>query len=473
MWFLRTSLLAHTAGGSGSNASHRSSGAPNASSHSAAASLDPMDVMKMFGITPQAAASEGFKKTFDSKFQIPKLSARSNQSSTTSTGNNAAPHTTTADDGGKKDALHSSSSAPASTSGHGSYNNTIVHGKPSSSVVSSSLSAADRATDRATDLGTTSGATAGGSVASTTTTMTADAVVTDASKMLTDFFALNNLAMATAAAAAAANANASTVTKYPVSDMHFNKNLQIYKSLSSDSLPRGGNSGGVGGTATDAFRDHQFSTSNPGTPSTSFGNHLNNHQQQQQHNSGHPAAHHLFSHPLASKTPPARPSTSVSPQLNHNHHHQHHHHHPPPPPHHNNAAFATSSSTTLTSMRPPSAPPTSSVSSGPLSAPPLLADQFKTLSADLSADGTVLDFSGQLMARHSKNAPATTSSGGAARKASSGSGGGGGSAASSSSHCHVHIVKSPVPSPLPRSGRSPCITDDDLMEEALIGIGSK
>jgi mediator of RNA polymerase II transcription subunit 1 len=38
----------------------------------------------------------------------------------------------------------------------------------------------------------------------------------------------------------------------------------------------------------------------------------------------------------------------------------------------------------------------------------------------------------------------------------------------------VHIVKSPAPSPLiapsPHSA-SPCITDDELMDEAVIGIG--
>lgn len=39
----------------------------------------------------------------------------------------------------------------------------------------------------------------------------------------------------------------------------------------------------------------------------------------------------------------------------------------------------------------------------------------------------------------------------------------------------VHIVKSPAPSPLinpsPHSTSSPCITDDELMDEALIGLG--
>lgn len=39
----------------------------------------------------------------------------------------------------------------------------------------------------------------------------------------------------------------------------------------------------------------------------------------------------------------------------------------------------------------------------------------------------------------------------------------------------VHIVKSPAPSPLvipsPHSGSPPCITDDELMDEALVGIG--
>lgn len=42
----------------------------------------------------------------------------------------------------------------------------------------------------------------------------------------------------------------------------------------------------------------------------------------------------------------------------------------------------------------------------------------------------------------------------------------------------VHIVKSPVPSPLmvipsPHSNSSPCITDDELMDEALMGISGK
>lgn len=40
----------------------------------------------------------------------------------------------------------------------------------------------------------------------------------------------------------------------------------------------------------------------------------------------------------------------------------------------------------------------------------------------------------------------------------------------------VHIVKSPAPSPRvippsPHSSASPCITDDELMDEALVGMG--
>lgn len=358
----------------------------------------------MFNLTTQPQPSESSKKTFDSKFQIPKLSARSSGHSSHASNQS--------DDGGKKDALHSSSSAPPTTT-------MAAYQSPPGNASSMG------------SIATTAGLVEGGSIAE------------GASKMLTDFFAMSNLAKM-----AAATNNAPP--KYPVNDMHFNKNLQIYKSLSSDSLPRGHSL-----SASD-LRDQHFSTSNPATSM-------------------------VGGRPTSSNTSPAslhqssyhHPPQSISP-MNISTNHQVAF----------NAAMSSSQSSSSSSssinhsMRPPSKP------SPNLAANTTSNNSDSSFKSSNNLDGA-LDFSGHLHpksesqhnyklfdSRHHSSSNASSSSIPSLLSHPNQR------TSSNSPSVQVHIVKSPVPSPLvvipsPRSSSSPCITDDELMDEALIGIGSK
>lgn len=337
----------------------------------------------MFNLSGSAqlpATMDGFKKTFDSKFQIPKLSARTNSNSTAVT--LAASTSNTNDDGGKKEALHSSSSAPSTT-----FHNTNL-------LPSSASSAAIQCAD-------------------------------EASKMLTDFFALSGMNSATVVPAKAQS-------KYSVSDIHFNKN-HIYKSLSSESLPH--TSGGVR-----KFREKNYSThSNPSTPTSSS--------------------------PFSSSTPIsfAIKSTasslllerSISPKINHSNSAIP----PPPPSSSSNSIFAPSGGGVTypnQSMRPPSAPPVQHLETTVDAAVDFSTPT--TIKTITDATNTLCGGVGSVVGQQFTNRGASKNTPPAS--------------------VQVHIVKSPVASPLvitpsPRSNSSPCITDDELMDEALVGIGSK
>lgn len=370
----------------------------------------------MFNLSSQSQSNEGQKKTFDSKFQIPKLSARSSGHSS---------HVTNfSDDGGKKDALHSSSSAPPSTTTMAAYQN-ATGGQP------------NEASGNMSSMNLSSSGGSGGS-----------GVAEGASKMLTDFFAMSNLTKM------AGTSNAPS--KYPVSDIHFNKNLQIYKSLSSDSLPRGSSL-----SASD-LRDQHLSMSNPATSVAGAHRSMANNT-----SSG---LLHQFPYPMVDKTTDHKtthnhPPQSISP-MNISTNHQ--------------VAFnsAPATSSANHSMRPPSTPsPTSAAAT--LSNPDVAS--FKTS----GLDGGALDYSGHLHPKlenqhnnyklfesrhHSTSIPSSASIPLLSSHTNP--------RTTNSPSVQVHIVKSPVPSPLlvipsPRSSSSPCITDDELMDEALIGIGSK
>lgn len=322
---------------------------------------EPMDVMKMlnFGSTP----IDGLVKPFDTKFQIPKLSARSQSDDT------------------KKEQIHLNSTTSAS-----------------SSIQLSSLMSSQ----------TQSG--------STSTTNSGE----NATKMLMDFFAgkekypyplgkysadlvnanqmnlpysMNNLAKL--------GIRSSTSPKY-LPDMHVNKDVNLFKSTSSDSVSN----------MPKDFRDKQFSTSNPSTPTNTIAPPFPS-----------PIIHHR-----SLENSPSHPS-SESPKLNN---------------------FAMNQS-----MRPPSAPPNVTTS-----------HLHSTSSQDaIKSNDNALDFSSPSLALakseqiklleqrtcmqnlpiHKSNPPSV----------------------------QLHIVKSPVPSPMVPHSSSPCI-DDELMDEAsLVGIGSK
>lgn len=348
---------------------------------------------------------------FDSKFQIPKLSARSSGHSSHASNQS--------DDGGKKDALHSSSSAPPSTS-MAAYQN--ASGLPHDATGNTS----------SMNVINSAGLSEGGS---------ASGVADGASKMLTDFFAMSNMAKM----AAATNAT----SKYPVTDIHFNKNLQIYKSLSSDSLPRGS------ALSANDMRDQHFSMSNPAT--TMVGNRPTS-------NNTSPALNHQFPYPMADKT--TDKSHNHSPQsispMNISTNHQ------------GSFNTAMSSSSINHTMRPPSTPSPNSAAT---------SSNADVLSFKASNNDGALDFSGHLHSksesqhnyklfdsRHHTSSNASSTSIPMLTHLNQ--------RATNSPSVQVHIVKSPVPSPLvvipsPRSSSSPCITDDELMDEALIGIGSK
>lgn len=369
----------------------------------------------MFGLTAHSHPSEGHKKPFDSKFQIPKLSARSSGQ-----GSNASYPS---DDGGKKDALHSSSSAPPSTNMAAYHSVAGTTNEAPGSMSAMSLVGSSGLAASASGIGVAEGA----------------------SKMLTDFFAMSNFAKMTG--------TTNTSSKYPVSEMQLNKNLQIYKSLSSDSLPRGSSL-----SASD-LRDQNFSMSNPPTPSLVSGRPTPNSTSiamLQQYATADKTAEKSPNHPS--------PMSTMNIPTNHQ------------------VAFTSSvasasSSSSLSninhhSMLPPAMPSPTTAGASAVNSD---ASSLKSSGHDAS-----IDFSGHLYTKSdtqqhnyklydSRHHPATTTMSSHSHP---------NQRATSSPSVQVHIVKSPVPSPLvvipsPRSSSSPCITDDELMDEALIGIGSK
>lgn len=302
---------------------------------------------------------DGLVKPFDTKFQIPKLSARSQL------------------DDSKKEQIHLNSTTSAS-----------------SSIQLSSLMSSQ----------TQSG--------STSTTSSGE----NATKMLMDFFAgkekypyslskysadlvnVNQMNLPYSMTnLAKMGIRTSTSPKY-VPDMHVNKEVNLFKSTSSDAVSN----------APKDFRDKQFSTSNPSTPTNVIAS---------------PFPSPIVQH-RSLENSPSHPSPSESPKLNN---------------------FPINQS-----MRPPSAPPTSNL--------------HTTSSQDsMKSNENALDFSSPSLAKseqiklleqrtcmpnmqmHKSNPPSV----------------------------QLHIVKSPVPSPMVPHSSSPCI-DDELMDEAsLVGIGSK
>lgn len=197
----------------------------------------------------------------------------------------------------------------------------------------------------------------------------------------------------------------STSPKYLSSDLPMNKEMNLFKSASStapDSLVS---------SAPKDFRDKQISTSNPSTPTNTI---------------APPFPSPGGIHHRSLENSPSRP-TSESPKLGQN--------------------FPIINQ----SMRPPSAPPNVSSSSShdslkpsenalDFSCPPLAkSDQIKLLEQQ---QRTCM----QTLPIHKGNPPPSV---------------------------QLHIVKSPVPSPMVPHSSSPCI-DDELMDEAsLVGIGSK
>lgn len=305
---------------------------------------------------------DGVVKPFDTKFQIPKLSARSQMDDT------------------KKDQIHLNSTTSSA----------------SSSIQLSSLMSSQ----------TQSG--------STSTTNSGD----NATKMLMDFFkskekypyslskysadlvnvnqmnlpySMTNLAKM--------GIRSSTSPKY-LSDTHVNKEVTLFKSSSSDSVSN----------VPKDFRDKQFSTSNPSTPTNAV---------------APPFPSPIIQH-RSLENSPSHPPPSESPKLNN---------------------FSINQS-----MRPPSAPPN------------VTTHLHSTSSQDsIKSIENALDFSSPSLAKseqiklleqrtcmqnlpiHKSNPPSV----------------------------QLHIVKSPVPSPMVPHSSSPCI-DDELMDEAsLVGIGSK
>lgn len=318
---------------------------------------EPMDVMKMlnFGsVTP----IDGVVKPFDTKFQIPKLSARSQIDDT------------------KKDPMHLNSTSASA-----------------SSIQLSSLMSSQ----------TQSG--------STSTTNSGE----NATKMLMDFFAGKEkypYSLGKYSSADLVNVNqmnlpysnlakmgirSATSPKY-LSDMHVNKEVNLFKSSSSDSVS----------TVPKDFRDKQFSTSNPSTPTNAI---------------APPFPSPIIQH-RSLENSPSHPPPSESPKLNN---------------------FSINQS-----MRPPSAPPVTS-------------NLHSTSSQDaIKSNENALDFSSPALAKseqiklmeqqrtcmqnlpiHKSNPPSV----------------------------QLHIVKSPVPSPMVPHSSSPCI-DDELMDEASL-VGSK
>lgn len=308
---------------------------------------DPMDVMKIlnFGsVTP----IDGISKPFDTKFQIPKLSAQ------------------------KKDQTHLNPTTPAS-----------------SSIQLSSLMSTQ----------TQSGCTS--------STSNSDG---NANKMLMDFFSGKDKYPYALSKYSSdlANVNqmnlpypltnltkmgirSSTSPKY-LSDMHSNKELNLFKSSSSDSVS----------SVPKDFRDKQFSTSNPSTPTNTIAPPFPS-----------PGIHHR-----SLENSPSHPS-SESPKLGN---------------------FPINQS-----MRPPSAPPNVSSSHDSIK-PSENALDFSSPSLAKSEQMKLLEQRScmQNLPIHKSNAPSV----------------------------QLHIVKSPVPSPMVPHSSSPCI-DDELMDDTLVGIGSK
>lgn len=300
---------------------------------------------------------DGLVKPFDTKFQIPKLSARSQMDDT------------------KKDQIHLNSTIPAS-----------------SSIQLSSLMSSQ------TQSGSTSTPNSG----------------ENATKMLMDFFAgkekypyslskysadlvnVNQMNLPySMTSLAKMGIRTSTSPKY-VSDMHVNKEVNLFKSTSSDAVSN----------VPKDFRDKHFSTSNPSTPTNVI---------------APPFPSPIIQH-RSLENSPSHPSPSESPKLNN---------------------FAINQS-----MRPPSAPPTSnlhSTSSQDSLKSTENALDFSSPSLSKSEQIKLLEQRTCMQNMHKSNPPSV----------------------------QLHIVKSPVPSPMVPHSSSPCI-DDELMDEAsLVGIGSK
>lgn len=326
--------------------------------------------MKMFGFAAHSQTMEGFMKTFDTKFQIPKLSARSASSDDT-----------------KKDPLAITSPLQVT---------------PIPNLLSTT----------ATPAAGQNPLSAGGN--------------DDATKLLMDFFSSKDKysyglgkfpsdsnALNSQYINSLANMAARSTASPKYSDVHFNSDLQIYKSSSSDSIST---------TSAKEFRDKHFSLSNPTTPTCTVA----------------PAfpSPIPFTHPSMEKSP-SHPSPSESPKMNHH-----------------------TSTIINQTMRPPSAPPISAHLSS-----------SSTLSQDShKSSESALDFSNPSQAKSDSQPHKLLEHRNSIQAMPIRKG-------TPSPSVQVHIVKSPVPSPMvnpsPHSNSSPCITDDELMDEALVGIGGK
>lgn len=367
---------------------------------------DHVDVFKKFNITIPS-------QTFDSKFQIPKLSARSSTNQTS--------------DDGKKDSnqvVESSSSTQTNSAV------SISTSKPSSTHNSSNTTMSNNANSSGTG---------------------------EASKMLMDFFAAKekfsysnkcssdtSLSMnmpytmdnVSTKLSSGIRSGSTTLPKY--SDMPFNKDLHLYKSSSSDAMSN---------SAKD-FRDKHFSASNPNTPTTTVAPPF--------------PSPVTFNHPTLDGKSPSHPSPSGSPKVT-NH--------------------VSVQQQINKSMRPPSAPPTS-----------ISNTSIESISK-MTTSESALDFSSPTFTKFGSDTTITSTTSvthvtqpqvpqstqafnkileqrNALQQAMPSS-----LRKTAPPSVQVHIVKSPVPSPLvipsPMSNSSPCITDDELMDEALVGIGSK
>lgn len=366
-----------------------SSSSTSSSSNKGNIRHDHVDVMKIVSLAAQSQSMEGYIKTFDTKFQIPKLSARTN-----------------VDDSKKEQMMSASATA---------------HNSPMSNLMPSTSTSITQSTAGPNNSNSSSGE--------------------DAAKMLMDFFSgkdkygyglgkFSTNDPTTAITSQYMNntlanmSRSATSPKYSIPDsMQFNKDLHLYKSSSSDGLS----------STMKEFRDKHFSLSNPTTPTNTV---------------APPFPSPLsFTHPSTEKSP-SHPSPSESPKINHLTMHQ--------------------------SMRPPSAPPISAHLSSTVSQE---TSAFKSSSTPI--DSGALDFSSpslakseahqlnkQVLAEQRNSMVPLPSSMAPHRKVTP------------SPSVQLHIVKSPVPSPLvvnpsPHSNSSPCITDDELMDEALVGIGGK
>ena len=385
---------------------------------------DHVDVMKMFSLAAQSQSMEGFMKTFDTKFQIPKLSARSS----------------TSDDTKKESSSSCGATIIASSSTSASSNLKTTNSVTATTTITTT---APTATTTSTPHSSESGNSDCGNVSVDTG---------DATKMLMDFFASKdkygynmsgkfvNEPNSVAQYNSVENLSkvppvirtSATSPKRTTDGSFYKDQLQIFKSSSSDAMTH---------SAKD-FRDKQFSISNPTTPTSTIAPSFQL-----------PIS---FTHPSIEKLP-SHPPQSVSPKIN-------------------NQTMHLNQVT----MRPPSAPPMSSAavassgsSTGSLPHHSSLSTPTQSESTSKVMNETALDFSSPSLSKfesstglqvYNKISEQRNAMQAAIRK-------------NTPPSVQVHIVKSPVPSPLvipsPHSNSSPCITDDELMDEALVGIGSK